>query len=280
MPRALIVAVVLLAACRSPGPDYAEPPPDELEFECSAAPISALPDGVCFVADLPYAGEDDQQRLDLFLVESDEPAPLAIFVHGGGFVSGDKSAAWQGGRAGELRAVLEAGASYATVNYRLLEDGDADGVLEPLGDGQRALQWLRYYAPSLNLDPERVALSGSSAGAGTVLWLGLGEERADPDAGDPVEAMSTRVLGINADNTQATYDVVRWETDVFAPFGGFTLDGAIEEFGLGPRLAGFYGVNSVGGRADLETTGAASSASARPRSWRRARWAARASSWW
>ena len=41
------------------------------------------------VADFAY-GEHDLQRFDLWLAESDEPTPLILFIHGGGFRGGDK----------------------------------------------------------------------------------------------------------------------------------------------------------------------------------------------
>lgn len=86
------------------------------------------------------------------------------------------------------------------------------GVIVSLGDSARALQFMRYHYQSLNIDPENVAVWGRSAGAGTALWLGTHDEMADPGNEDPVLRESTRVKAVGALATQATYDILAWET--------------------------------------------------------------------
>ncbi len=196
--------------------DSAEPAP-QLELSFSAPPID-LPDTPAqFVADLPY-GDGERNVLDIFLPDSDTPTPLVIFYHGGGYTSGDKSSVYET-NAADIREFLGAGVAFATVNYHLLSlepPLDPDGVIRPLTDGARALQFTRYYAESLNIDPAQVVTYGISAGASTSLWLATHDDLADPGSDDPVLRESSRINAIAALFTQSTVDAVRWE-EVLAP---------------------------------------------------------------
>ncbi|MEH6515863.1 MAG: alpha/beta hydrolase fold domain-containing protein [Halioglobus sp.] len=218
----LLVGLLTLSGCGgssgggSAAPEVVDPGP-QLDLSFSAAPID-LPDTPAqFVADLAY-GEGDRNVLDVFLPDSDTPTPLVIFFHGGGFTGGDKSFAYDV-YAADIREFLGAGIAYATVNYHLLSAEpplDPDGVIRPLRDGARALQFARYYANSLNIDPEQVVTYGVSAGASMSLWLATHDDSADPNNEDPVLQQSTRVNAIAALFTQSTLNIVRWQ-EVLAP---------------------------------------------------------------
>lgn len=193
--------------------------------------------GVKFYTDIAY-GTDPQQKLDLILPNSATPTPLMIHIHGGGFVGGDKMIS----NTPDLQQTVTGGVAYASLNYRLLVTGDKEGVIKPMTDCKRALQFLRYHAAELNIDPTKVVLKGGSAGAGTSLWIGLHDEMAGN--GDAVDKMSTRVLGIAANATQATYDLGKWESVVFLEFGLKLLD-TVKALGMEQQLAGFYGMDSA-----------------------------------
>ena len=194
-----------------------------------------------FYKKVPY-GDDSRNVFDLALPEGEGPFPLILFVHGGGFTSGNKSEPFLY-YPEEVQQALDAGAAYASINYRLIEEMDADGVIKPLGDVMRGLQTIRYHSEQLQIDPERVAIYGTSAGAGTSLWIGLNDDLADPASDDPVERQSTSVSAIGAVETQATYDIVRWETDIFDDFG-ITLELAVS-LGLEQVLLDFYGAPDI-----------------------------------
>ena len=165
-------------------------------------------------------------------------------MHGGGFTSGDKSAIYQGESAEDIRESLNQGIAFASINYRLLSATDAEGVIKPLGDSRRALQFMRHNASVLNIDPSRVAMYGASAGAGTSLWLAYHDDMADANNADPVLRQSTRIAAVGAIETQASYDINRWESDVFVDYG-ITISG-LQVFSpiLAQRLMSFYGVSS------------------------------------
>ncbi|MEL6944384.1 MAG: hypothetical protein AAFO82_17110, partial [Bacteroidota bacterium] len=117
------------------------------------------------------------------------------------------------------------------------------GVLKSLNDSKRAIQYLRYIHKELNIDKEKIALFGSSAGASTALWIAANDDLKQDDSSDPVLQESTRVKGIALRATQASLDIEsRWINDVFPDFNS-TLDEIIAEYGE-ETIFKFYGVDS------------------------------------
>ena len=114
-------------------------------------------------ADVSY-GAHAQQAFDIWLAKRDDgkPSPLCIFIHGGGFRGGDKR-----GIQGQLiERFLGKGISFASMNYRLTNGGEFPYPIA-MHDSARGLQFIRSKAGDWNLDPERIACFGGSAGAGT-----------------------------------------------------------------------------------------------------------------
>ena len=202
--------------------------------------------GADFAADVSY-GPFPRQILDIQMPSSEKPTPLIIYIHGGGFTGGWKSAAYTYSLPRFVgQSALASGVAYASVEYRVLATNGTEGtgVSKPLGDVRRALQHLRLHAESFNIDPDRIAVFGSSAGAGTSLWLGSHDDMANTRSTDPVERMSTRVTAVGASATQATYDIVGWQ-DVFADFG-ITLELiALVQPDQVQRLLDFYAITSM-----------------------------------
>ncbi|HSN76363.1 MAG TPA: alpha/beta hydrolase [Anaerolineae bacterium] len=115
------------------------------------------------VQDVAYASLSPTQKLDLYLPEGDGPFPLIINVHGGGFMMGDKS------NPAEADTFLANGYAVASVDYRLSGEALAPAQIEDL---KAAVRWLRANAQEYNLDPERFAAFGQSAGGNLVALLG------------------------------------------------------------------------------------------------------------
>jgi carboxylesterase type B len=85
------------------------------------------------------------------------------------------------------------------------------GILASMNDSKRFLQYIRYNAKKYNIDKNRVACTGGSAGAGTALWLAFSDDMADAGDNDPVFRESTRLTCAGAFATQATYDIFKWD---------------------------------------------------------------------
>ena len=143
------------------------------------------------IANVAY-GAHERQVLDFYKADSDKPTPVLFFIHGGGWVNGNRMSV-----GGLLPQMLKAGISVVSVEYRFIAEATADGVVPPvkgpLHDAARALQFVRSKAGEWNIDKRRIGASGGSAGACSSLWLAFHSDMADPNSNDPVARESTRL---------------------------------------------------------------------------------------
>lgn len=150
-------------------------------------------------------GQHERNVLDLWIVESDIPTPLVIFVHGGGFTGGSKERL----NMIHLKKMLASGISVAAVNYRYCT-GEENGALVSISDVKRALQYLRKHSKEYNIDKKCVGMWGSSAGAGTTMWLAFHDDLAESKATDPILRESTRLQAACGVAVQSSYDIFAW----------------------------------------------------------------------
>jgi triacylglycerol lipase len=114
------------------------------------------------IEDLRY-GPDERHRLDLFLPEAQASrAPVLVFVHGGGFIMGDKSLPNTPFYANVGRWAAANGCIGATMTYRLAPAHPWPAGAEDLA---LALRWLAEHAAEHGGDPARIFAMGQSAGA-------------------------------------------------------------------------------------------------------------------
>ena len=102
------------------------------------------------------AGNEDL-LLDAFVPEGKGPFPVAVFVHGGGWSSGDKSQ----NRQEILDPLSAANFVWFSIDYRLAPKHRWPACLE---DVQTAVRWVKQHAAEYKGNPERIALIGYSAG--------------------------------------------------------------------------------------------------------------------
>ena len=141
------------------------------------------------LADVRY-GPYDRNVLDVYQAETDKPAPVLIYFHGGGWVGGDK-------RPFNAVPFVRSGITVVAANYRFTRGHeDAAPYPAPMQDGARVVQFVRSKAKEWNIDPDRVALTGGSAGAVMSMWIAYRDDMAKPESDDPVERESTRVTCI------------------------------------------------------------------------------------
>jgi len=69
-------------------------------------------------------------------------------------------------------------------------------VPEYYADIRRAIRFIRHHAKSYNVDPNRIGISGASAGGVISLMMGAAAEEGDPKARDPVDRESTRLQAV------------------------------------------------------------------------------------
>jgi len=158
-------------------------------------------------ADVAY-GPHDRNVLDCWLADSAGPAPLAIYIHGGGFRSGNKASIVGRERSRKMvQALLDAGISVAAIHYRLVTQAPLPAAHH---DGRRALQFLRSKAAEWNIDRSRIGAWGGSAGAQICTYLAFHDEMADPGNSDPVARESTRLACVVTSGGQTTMDRSWW----------------------------------------------------------------------
>jgi len=150
-------------------------------------------------------GSHERNILDFWQAKSDQPTPLVLVIHGGGWMGGSKERL---SRFVDPNALLKAGISVAAINYRLMKHAErvVPPVKAPLHDAARALQFLRSKAGEWNIDKSRIGAAGGSAGACSSLWLAYHDDLSDPKSQDPVARESTRLQCAGVMGPQTSLD--------------------------------------------------------------------------
>lgn len=124
-----------------------------------------IPDNVTAIRDIAYVENGhERQKLDIFLPKElgDEPLPVVIWIHGGG---------WRGGNRFPCPALflVQEGYAVASLGYRL--SGTATFPAQ-IHDCKAAIRFLRSKASNYHLDSQRFGVWGSSAGGHLVALVG------------------------------------------------------------------------------------------------------------
>jgi len=143
-------------------------------------------------------GSDTNQWLNFWQARSDKPTPLIFNIHGGGWRHGPIEPFSRGDQ-----EYLDHGISVVHITYRFTP---ANPLPAPVMDAARALQFVKSKATEWNIDPDKVILTGFSAGGCTSLWLATHADLADPASPDPVQRQSTKVAGVIAGGAQSTIE--------------------------------------------------------------------------
>ena len=152
MPHRLIALLCLLLLldagtvwAQQPQPDLARPP---------ASPIT--------LRDVVYAPRDTGDlKLDIYLPRGPGPFPVVIWVHGGGWLEGNRDNP-------PGTALLSRGFALVSIDYRLSQVAKFPAQIDDMKD---AVRFLRANAEKYNLDPTRFAAWGGSAGGHLVSLL-------------------------------------------------------------------------------------------------------------
>ena len=119
-------------------------------------------------------GPEAEQVADFCRPLGTGPFPLVICVHGGGWEEGDKS--WY---EEDLELFANSGFAALSIDYRLFKKTKLKSKnLFPtqIEDVRLALRWAKEHSEALNIDSERIALLGDSAGAQLALLGALASD--------------------------------------------------------------------------------------------------------
>jgi acetyl esterase/lipase len=235
--RAGIVAVALVLVATGCGFHTLTPP--------GAAPLrfrDPVFSTVTKTADVVYGSAVDQNgttqslKLDVYQPTGDTSTerPAMVWVHGGGFSSGNKTSPEIVIEANDL---AKKGYVNVSIDYRLYGPGcsatDAShlaGCVRAMGDAQHdaqaAVRFLRKNAATYKIDPDRIAIGGSSAGAITALHVAANSE--DPGtSGNPgfssavrgaVALSGAKILGTPITATDAPILMFHGTNDPLVPY--------------------------------------------------------------
>src|SRR5579875_841849 len=110
--------------------------------------------------DIEYGRAGDVSlRMDAHVPTGKGPFPAIVIVHGGGWIAGDRETNVEP----LFQPLSNAGFAWFTISYRLAKDASVFGAA--VEDVEQAVLYVREHAAEYNIDPDRIALIGESAGA-------------------------------------------------------------------------------------------------------------------
>ena len=193
-----------------PTPALPLPPP---AHDAPLPPVRPAAGGVRLLPGIPYAAIPGIRPLELDLYTPvEQPAPVIVFLHGGGWRLGSRHTAgpaYRGADPTPFEQVAQAGIAVASVDYRL--SGEATFPAQ-LHDAKAAVRWLRTRSDELGIDPERIAAWGESAGGHLAELLGLTGDDARLEGEVGFRGPPSRVSGVVA--WYAPRDVAAVATDL------------------------------------------------------------------
>jgi acetyl esterase/lipase len=146
----ILIAAALLCSCQG------EPPCGVAE--CTVSTYTYLADGDC------------ELKADVYSPPGDAATPAILWIHPGGMITGGRD--WLD--TNQLAMYLEAGYTVVALDHRLAPENRLETIV---ADVEAAYAWLAAEGPTLNVDPDRIAIVGHSAGGYLALLTGF---RVDP----------------------------------------------------------------------------------------------------
>ncbi|HMS91045.1 MAG TPA: alpha/beta hydrolase [Candidatus Absconditabacterales bacterium] len=162
--------------------------------------------------DVSYGTDSDTQKMDIYIPEGTGPFPVIIAIHGGAFMMGNKEG-------GDLQPMLQAvkkGYAVVTVNYRLSNEAKFPAAID---DIQKAIVFIKENAKAYNLNGDKIATWGDSAGGNLASLAGT--------------------MGNIKDNTD-----VQAVVDRFGPIYFSTMDEEFTALGVTPKMGNTNSPNS------------------------------------
>ena len=121
--------------------------------------------GLTYGTYVDSAGQTQDLQLELMVPSgAASPAPVVIWVHGGGWSTGSRLPI-----PSRVSALCSRGYAVASVDYRLSNVARWPAQIQ---DCRGAVRWLRAHAAEYDLDPNRFAAWGESAGGHLAVMLG------------------------------------------------------------------------------------------------------------
>lgn len=194
-------------------------------------PALVIPADMEVIHDVEY-GKGGDTSLKLHIVRPKippkDPMPVVIFVHGGGFRSGNKGIGVR-----RLIPLAQCGFFGVTIDYRL---SDVAAFPAQIEDCKCAVRWVRAHAREYHADPKRIGAWGGSAGGTLVGLLGVTGGRKEFEGKGGWEKESSSVQAVC--DWFGRMDI--WKTAQEEKARGVTKE-TWEEGGIAQRLSALIG---------------------------------------
>lgn len=166
-----------------------------IAFQLSAqtgreSPSFQVPGTVAMKANLVYARYGAREmHVDLYYPKTGAgPFPAVVWVHGGGWQSGDKT------RFRRQAALMAAhGIAGACIEYRLSGEAKFPAAIQ---DVKASVRWLRAHAGEYHINADKIGAAGGSAGGHLVCLLGVtaGVREFEGDGGNPDQSSKVQAV--------------------------------------------------------------------------------------
>src|SRR5262245_47366006 len=182
-----LVAVLVVAAAGCEKPDIFPPGNAPVRYRDPIFNAVTVTSNVTYGSAVNLENQTIALQLDLYQPTGDAVTsrPAIVWVHGGSFCCGSKTSPEI---VDEATTFSKEGYLNVSIDYRLESPGCSGSssncvaaIQEAAADAQTAVRFLRTNAATYGIDPNRIAIGGSSAGAITALNVGYSSSE-DPSA--------------------------------------------------------------------------------------------------
>ena len=173
-----LVAVIVIVAAGCDWPNIMPPGTAPVRYRDPVFNAVTVTNNVTYGSAVNLENQTITLQLDMYQPTGDTVTsrPAIVWVHGGSFSGGDKTSPEL---VDEANTFSKEGYLNVSINYRLESPGCSgnfsncvDAIQEAAADAQTAVEFLRTNATTYGIDPNRIAIGGSSAGAITALNVG------------------------------------------------------------------------------------------------------------
>lgn len=228
---AMVVVLAVLALVSTSCLLHAPTDPGPLRFRDEVFTAVTKTANVAYGQAVSQAGQNVTLRFDLYEPTGDEAPlrPLVIWIHGGSFAFGSRTSPEI---VDQANIFARKGYVNASISYRLSERGCTvvdvgciESMVDATEDAQAAVRYFRANAETYGIDPDRIAISGTSAGAITALHVGYraqvpgnsGTPGPSSDVRAAVSFSGARLLG-NCDTGDAPALLLHGSADSVVPY--------------------------------------------------------------
>lgn len=141
-------------------------PPEEARVWANFSPLAGPPEKVESVINRSIDGPDGEIPVRIYIPNGEGPFPALVFYHGGGWVIGDLDTVDVPCR----RIANQTSCVVISVDYRLAPEHKFPAAIE---DAYAAAKWVADHADSIQVDPNRIAVGGDSAGGNLATVVAL-----------------------------------------------------------------------------------------------------------